>query len=299
MSVIVTGGSGMVGHALQELKPEWIYLSSKDVDLRNYNETLNYFQNTRPKIIIHLAANVGGLFKNMEHQSDMFYDNLMMNMNIVKICELFDIYLICCLSTCIFPDYIEYPIYESQIHDGEPHLSNFGYAYSKRMMDVMCRISLKSKYTCIIPCNIYGHYDNFNLKNAHVIPALIHKAYIAKKNNDKLRIHGTGTPLRQFVFAPDVARICVALIDMNIPVKRLIIAPSEEIDIGSVAKFIAKTYNVDYEFDNDIKKDGQERKTCDNSFLSRILPHFKFTPFEFGLKYTIDWFTKNYDIARK
>lgn len=290
MNVLVTGGSGMVGLALKQLKPEWIYLSSKDVDLRNYTMAFNTIMSYNPKIIIHLAANVGGLFKNLNHQFEMLYDNLSINMNVVKVCGLMNIRLIACLSTCIFPDKIEYPITEDKLHDGPPHPSNFGYAYAKRMMDVMCESYPRLNYTCIIPCNIYGPHDNFNIKYGHVIPSLIHKAYLAKEQGTKLQVYGTGKPLRQFIYSGDVAKIIIQiLLNNNYNRKRVILAPNEEYNIHYIVKFIANAYQVEYEFDNDTNKDGQFKKTC----MSELT--FSFTSLKDGLNKTMDWFDANYD----
>lgn len=299
MNIVVTGGSGMVGKAIQKYKPEWIYLSSKDVDLKNYTSAFNYITNKNPRFVIHLAANVGGLFKNMNHQSEMLYDNLSINMNVVKICALMNIQLICCLSTCIFPDKIKYPITEDMIHEGPPHDSNFGYAYAKRMMDIMCASYPNLKYTCVIPCNIYGPYDNFNLENGHVIPSIIHKAYLSKEENKQLQVFGTGKPQRQFIYSLDVAKILIRLTDMvNIP-RRIILAPSEEYNIHYIVDVIANAYQIEYKFDNDVQKDGQYKKTASNELLFSIFPNCKFTSLKTGLEQTMDWFDANYDIARK
>ena len=136
--------------------------------------------------MIHLAANVGGLYLNMKYPVELYRDNILINNNVMELCKEFNVEkLISCLSTCIFPDKTTYPIDESMIHYGPPHPSNEGYAYTKRMIDVMNRSYNKEygcKFTSIIPTNIYGHNDNFNLENGHVISSLIHKAYISKKN---------------------------------------------------------------------------------------------------------------------
>lgn len=299
MKVLVTGGSGMVGQSLKQLKPEWTYLSSNDVDLRNYTTTFNTIINHNPQVVIHLAANVGGLFKNLNHQSEMLYDNLSMNMNVVKVCGLMNIRLITCLSTCIFPDKVEYPITKDKLHDGPPHQSNFGYAYAKRMMDVMCESFPNLNYTCIIPCNIYGPYDNFNIKHGHVIPSLIHKAYLAKQQGLTLQVCGTGKPLRQFIYSGDMAKIIIQLLsgeDNTVNTQhrsRIIFAPKDEYSIHYIVQFIANVYQVEYEFDNDVNKDGQFKKTCLSEYT------FQFTSLKDGLNKTIDWFNANYKNARK
>ena len=140
MKVLVTGGTGLVGKNLKDLCPDFIYASSKDCNLLNYESSKEYIVSINPTHIIHLAAKVGGLYMNLEHNFDMLHDNLLMNMNIMKISrELHIKNFIGCLSTCIFPDSVDYPITEDQLHNGNPHPSNEGYAYGKRMLEVFCR----------------------------------------------------------------------------------------------------------------------------------------------------------------
>ncbi len=295
--VLVTGGSGMVGRCLQTIRPDWVYLSSKDADLRNYSETYNVITKYSPNIVIHLAANVGGLFKNMEQQQAMLYDNVAINMNVVKTCAEQNIRLIACLSTCIFPDKITYPITEDQLHQGPPHDSNYGYSYSKRMLEIACSTFPNLDYICIIPCNIFGMYDNFHLKSSHVVPALIHKAYLSKNTNTSIEIKGSGRALRQFVFAPDVAQIITRLVvtDTDTTRKNIMIAPDDEIAIQKLVNIIAKIYGVKYKFDMDPQKDGQIKKTSSGQVLTKLFPDFKFTSLEDGLKTTCEWFDANYN----
>lgn len=141
--VLVTGGSGLVGKALEELKGKdenWIFLNSKHGDLRDFNASRAIFEKYKPTYVIHLAAFVGGLFRNLKYKATFYQDNMKMNQNVVEHSVHFGVKkLISCLSTCIFPDNTSYPIDETMIHNGPPHTSNEGYAYAKRMIDVMNR----------------------------------------------------------------------------------------------------------------------------------------------------------------
>ena len=146
--VIVTGGSGLVGNGIKDSLSEedletynWNFLSSKDCDLRNRDETMEYFRKERPNFVIHCAANVGGLFKNMKNNLKMFQDNLEMNRNVLAACADIKVEkLVSVLTTCIFPDKIEsYPFNENDLHKGPPHPSNEGYAYAKRLLEVRKR----------------------------------------------------------------------------------------------------------------------------------------------------------------
>ena len=126
MKILITGGTGMVGKAINDLingTYECRFLSSKDIDLRKYESTYYYFRDYQPTHVIHLAANVGGLYKNMANNVELFHDNMLINMNVLKVCNKLEIQrVVCCLSTCIFPDKVDkYPITEKMLHLGPPH----------------------------------------------------------------------------------------------------------------------------------------------------------------------------------
>ncbi len=305
MKVLVTGGSGLVGKNLKELCPNFIYLSSSDCNLLNYDESLEYISNINPTHIIHLAAKVGGLYMNLEYNFEMLRDNLLINTNIINICRQLKIKnFIGCLSTCIFPANVEYPITEEQLHNGDPHTSNEGYAYGKRMLEVFCRQMNKKNgynYICIIPTNIYGKYDNYNLEHSHVIPGLIHKCYLAKQENKPFVIMGTGKPLRQFLYVKDLAKIINHLLAYDGPCKNIICAPpeEEEISISELASHIARIMKYEnIRYDNSFS-DGQFKKTVSNKQLMKLKPDFVFTSMEDGLKETIEWFMNEYNDIRK
>ena len=175
--ILVTGGTGLVGKGIQSISHEYpdiqiLFLSSKDCNLLNEEETFQFFQKHQPDVIIHLAANVGGLFKNMNEKVKMFEENIMMNMNVLRSAHRCNIQrVISCLSTCIFPDKTTYPINETMLHYGPPHSSNDAYAYAKRMLEIQSKAYQENfgrDYICVIPTNIYGPYDNFHLEDGHV-----------------------------------------------------------------------------------------------------------------------------------
>lgn len=301
MRILVTGGTGLVGTAIQKISknyPEhtFTFVSSKDYDLRQFSQTRLMFFKNDPEFIIHLAANVGGLYKNMEKKVEIFEDNLAINFNIVKCCgEMRIKNLIACLSTCIFPDKVSYPIDETMLHQGEPHSSNEGYAYTKRMLEIHIRKYREQfgyNYMCITPCNIYGPNDNFDLNDSHVIPGLINQCFLAKKNKNDFVIKGDGTPLRQFIYSEDLAEIILNLVrkkDLNI--SNLIIAPEEEISIKDLAKIIKESYNFQKEIKyDDSFSNGQFKKTVSNCKLRTIFPDYKFTSIQYGIRETISWF---------
>ena len=304
--ILVTGGSGLVGKALQQvvdLAENWTFLSSADGDLRSLQETQQIFKSHKPTHVIHLAAIVGGLFHNMAAGADFFDGNMRMALNVYKCAHEAGVQtLISCLSTCIFPDEIcrsGTPIDETMVHNGPPHSSNEGYAYAKRMLDVLNRTYNTQhgrQYTSVIPTNIYGPHDNFHLENAHVIPALIHKASLG----NKLIVAGTGTPLRQFIYSEDLAKLLVWTLKHYHSAEPLILSvpTADEISIGDVAGFIAAEFDIPVEYDPS-KADGQYRKTACNAKLQSLLPDFQFTPIQVGIAKTVQWFKENLDSIRK
>lgn len=201
MIVLVTGGTGLVGKAIEAVvnsDPQWagndfFFASSKDADLRDRAQTEALFQRVRPTHVIHLAAMVGGLFRNMKYKVEFYRENVLINDNVMECCRIFNVEkLVSCLSTCVFPDKTTYPIDETMVHNGAPHTSNEGYAYAKRMIDVLNHCYHEEygcKFTSIIPTNIYGPDDNFSIEDGHVIPGLIHKCYLAKKNSKPNPFH--------------------------------------------------------------------------------------------------------------
>lgn len=314
-NVLVTGGTGLVGTGLQAMYQKFnaeynefnfIFVSSKDANLTNYDETVQLFQRTNPQIVIHCAAAVGGLYKNMNEKVYMFETNVLMNMNIIKCCHQFNIQkCISCLSTCIFPDKINYPITETQLHDGPPHNSNDAYAYAKRFIDIHNKAYNENygrNYFCVIPCNIYGKNDNFSLTDAHVIPALIHKCYLNKKNNKPFVVRGSGTPLRQFIYNEDLAFYLLKIMKYYNKNDNIILSSSEsdEVSIKHVAQLIAQNFDYEEHMVFDTKySDGQYKKTVSNNYLDTLFGPLNFTNIEHGIKNTIQWFIQNYQNVRK
>ncbi|XP_063060124.1 GDP-L-fucose synthase-like [Engraulis encrasicolus] len=313
--VLVTGGTGLVGRAIERVVKEegaaregeeWIFLSSKDADLTDGEATKALFRKLRPTHVIHLAAMVGGLFRNMRLNLDFWRKNIFINDNVLQAShEVGVVKVISCLSTCIFPDKTSYPINETMIHNGPPHDSNFGYSYAKRMIDVQNRGYFNQygrRYTAVIPTNVFGPHDNFNIEDGHVLPGLIHKAYIAQKEGTPLTVWGSGTPRRQFIYSLDLARLFLWVLRNYEEVDPIILSVGEEdeLSIKEAAEGVVEAIQFKGEVIFDTSKaDGQFKKTASNDKLRQYLPDFKFTPFHTAIKETCDWFVANYDTARK
>nr|XP_057929593.1 GDP-L-fucose synthase [Doryrhamphus excisus]XP_057929594.1 GDP-L-fucose synthase [Doryrhamphus excisus] len=314
MRVLVTGGSGLVGRAIQHVvkeegirkEEEWIFLSSKDANLKSREETMEVFRKYQPSHVIHLAAMVGGLFKNMKCNLDFWRNNIYINENVLQAAhEVGVVKVVSCLSTCIFPDKTTYPIDENMIHNGPPHESNFGYAYAKRMIDVQNRAYFQQHgrhYTAVIPTNVFGPHDNFSIEDGHVLPGLIHRAYIAKEEGKPLVVWGSGTPRRQFIYSLDLARLFLWVLREYPEVDPIILSVGEEDEVSIKEAADAVVHALDFKGEvvyDTSKADGQFKKTANNAKLRSYLPDFSFTPFQQALKETCDWFVANYDTARK
>ncbi len=309
--VLITGGNGLVGSSLKDIVNNqfssftnytFVFISRRDGDLSKYDDVKKIFTKHRPNIVIHLASRVGGVYENMKHNYEFFHENILINLNILEACRQFRITrLINILSTCIFPDKnVTYPLTSEQLHNGKPHDSNIGYAYSKRILDIGgSLLGDDMDVINLIPTNLYGENDNYHLEQSHVIPALIHKFYIAMiENEQKIHINGSGFARRQFVYSYDLARIILHFISTPIlENKNIIISPPEqdEMNIRELVNKIAMIYNYKGRIIYDANiEEGQIKKTVSNNELRTYIPNFNFTPITIGLENVIKYFDYNY-----
>lgn len=297
---LVTGGTGMIGSKIQaEIK-----IGRNDCNLCDWNQVNQLFSKYKPEQVIHTAAKVGGVWANMTQKGDFFRENILMNTFVLEAARIHGVEkLVAFLSTCVFPDKVEYPLSPSKIHSGPPHISNDAYAYAKRMVDVQIK-AYREQYgldwVSVIPTNIYGPNDLFDLKNGHVVPTLIHRCFLARENKTDLEVWGTGKPLREFIYSEDVAKLSEWTIENYTDAEPLIFSTSEETSIKDLVDMIVEILN----FRGEIiwlkdKPDGQLRKPSDNSKIKDLLPDFEFTSVYQGLKNTISWFEENYPNVRK
>lgn len=305
MKILITGGTGMVGSAFNNLATahELILVGSGDYDLRLPCDCSRMFSDNHPDAIIHLAAKVGGVKGNTDYVADFFRDNIVINTNVLQSAvELKVPKVLSLLSTCIYPDSPTYPLTEDQIHNGEPHQSNFGYAYAKRMLEVHSRAIRNQyglKYITAVPNNIYGPKDNFDLDNGHVIPAMIRKFHEAKETNSDVELWGSGRPLREFTCSTDITKALLFLLENYEDQSPINIGSTREISIKKVSEIISKeigfTGNVIWDTS---KPEGQLKKPSSNQKFLDISPNFCYTDLEYGLKDTISWFKNNYPNVR-
>ncbi len=308
MKILVTGSDGLLGHAFRRISEtdqnDFIFVTRSDGDLRKEECVQDIMETHKPNIVIHAAARVGGINANITHQAGLFYDNILMNTYMMHYAHKLKIdHFIAYSSVCSFGANCSVLKEELQ-HQGDPHWTNFAYAYAKRMIDIQARsyreTGSQTMFTCLIPTNLYGPNDNFNLHNSHVIPALIHKCYLSIRDKIPLVVWGRGLVKREFLYSRDLADITMSIIKKNKCFDRLLISGQREISIKEIINMIVGIMEYDRDVHFDISKtEGQNSRTTDTSVFKTEFPSFKFTDYENGLSETCQWFKDNYEIARK
>ena len=300
MSLMVTGGSGLIGSEIEaEFKP-----TRYDLNLLNLDSIVNYLVDNKIDKIIHCAGKVGGIGANSNKLGEFYTENILINTNLLEAARIAKVdKVVSFLSTCVFPSDAIFPLSVEQIHLGPPHSSNYAYAYAKRMVEVQSR-AYRDQYGCnfvtIIPCNIYGPNDNYHLEDGHVIPSLIHKIYNAKvKGAGWVNVWGSGKPYREFLYSKDAAYLAKRVLDEYNERDPLILSPDEEIQISILIEEICRRIGFEGEVYYSKDKDGQYRKPSDNRQMKKLFPDFIATPIERGLQDTIDYFIQHYNEVRK
>lgn len=298
MKVLVTGGTGFVGKRLKKVKPNWIYVSSKQYNLKNEKECFNMLEEHKPDAILHLASKVGGIKENSLKQAEFYHTNTMINTNVLECARQFGVErVLSSLSTCAFPDVVkEYPFKEENFLDGPPAETNFSYGYTKRALHIQS-ISYRKQYglnySTFCPSNIYGPDDNFDPDKSHFVPALIRKLSSAT-DGDTLEFWGTGLPLRQQLYVDDLVSIIPELLEKHNYPDPLIVAPRENLSISEMIHIGLKKSNKNVKITFNNKLDGQYRKDGDNSKMLSLLGNVAFTSFEDGFLKTFKWYEENH-----
>jgi GDP-L-fucose synthase len=303
--ILVTGKNGLVGSSIKRISQnynyEFVFVGKEDYDLMDILSIKQMFTDIRPDYLIHTAASVGGIGLNLKHPSSQFYNNIIMNTNVIHESLIFGVKkLINFSSICAFPEDATL-LNEKTLHSGKPYPAHFGYAHAKRTADIQIEIYRKEfnvDYCSILPVNIFGKNDNYNLETSHVIPSLIHKCFLSKKNNTKFQVWGDGTPKREFIYSEDLAKICLDMLSLEMMPQILLASNSHEISIKEVVTKICEIFDYyDVEWLTN-KPNGQLSRTTDNSLLIQTLGHVHFSDFENSLKESIEWFIKNYPNIR-
>ena len=306
-TILVTGGNGLVGSAIKSLQDtypnyKFVFSGHAEHNLTNELDVKRLFDETKPDYVIHTAARVGGIGRNLATPADQYYCNILMNAFVIHYAQLNGVEkLLAFSSVCAFPAGAE-SLHEDILHDGEPYAAHYSYAYSKRMVDVQIKAYMQQhgvNYCSVIPGNIFGENDNFNLEDGHVVPSLVHKCYKAKLEGKPLQVWGDGTPYREFLYAKDVAKACVELleIDGKLP-QRVIVSGEKETQIKDLVELVCDAFdyhNVEWLTD---KPNGQLRRPTNKEVFATTLPNFEYTNLATAMKNTVEWFETSYPNVR-
>lgn len=279
--IYVAGHRGMVGSAiLRKLHNEGyhnlIFRKSSELDLRNQADVEKFFQKERPEFVFLAAAKVGGILANNTYRADFIYENMMIQANIIHSAYKFGVKKLMFLgSSCIYPKLAPQPLKEAYLLTGELEATNEPYAIAKIAGIKMCD-AYRAQYGCnfisVMPTNLYGTNDNYDLQNSHVLPALVRKFIVAKKKNlPNVEMWGTGSPRREFLHADDLADACLFLMQNYNEAGLVNIGTGEDLPIIDLANMIKNAIGYEGEIVLDTSKpDGTPRKLMDVSKLHNL-----------------------------
>jgi len=305
--ILVTGSSGVLGAGLKSVATQYhqsifIFTDSSDCDLTNLEFTLDFVNEIKPSIILHLAAVSGGIEYSIKHPATLLRDNVYMNMSILEAARIHNINkTVMTLSSGMYPADVSNPIREEFIHNGCPHGSNYSYAFAKRLIEPAIR-AYRAEYGInvigLVPNGIFGENGDFSYTQAAMWAALIRRFYENRNNQQKIIIYGNGLSLREHTYSQDMARSFMWCLENYDEAQILNVGTTEEYSVKDIAYMIAEILEMDknrIEFDTS-KPVGIHRKSIDNSSFIK-LSGFQFTPFRIALERTIRWFCENYDKA--
>ncbi|MBV8246751.1 MAG: GDP-L-fucose synthase [Candidatus Eremiobacteraeota bacterium] len=299
--ICVTGGAGFLGsfvvEELQRRGCKDVFIPRRaEYDLTTAAGVDRMFADARPEVLFHLAAVVGGIGANKENPGSFFYQNAMMGIQLIEQARLNRVQKTVVVGTiCAYPKFAPIPFREETLWDGYPEETNAPYGIAKKALLVQCQ-AYRQQYGMnaiyLLPVNLYGPRDNFDLQSSHVIPALIRKCIEAKERGDReLVCWGDGSPTREFLYAPDAARAVVLAAQRYDGEEPVNLGSGREISIKELSETIARLCGFTGKIAWDTSKpNGQPRRQLDVSRAKRSFGFEASTPFEEGLRETIDWF---------
>jgi len=309
--VIVTGGAGFLGQSVVKklleagFDPTKIVIPRKaDIDLTKEANVIKLYEDHQPDIVVHLAAEVGGIGANMENPGRFFYANMSMGLNLVEQARVHNIKKFVFVGTaCAYPKFCPSPFKEEDLWNGYPEETNAPYGVAKKAIYLMLEAYQQQyglKSAVLIPVNLYGPNDNFNPASSHVVPALIRKCVSAKNNKEPfIECWGTGSATRDFLYVDDAANgiiEAVLKIDSPIPIN---LGSGSEIRIKDLIDKIVKYCEYDGEIRwNSSKPDGQPRRLLDISKAKELLGWEPKQNFDDGLRQTVEWYKNNIENCR-
>jgi dTDP-glucose 4,6-dehydratase/GDP-L-fucose synthase len=308
-TVMVTGGAGFLGsHLVDQLESrsddvEIFVPRSSEYDLRKKNDIRQALEDSEADIVIHLAASVGGIGANRENPGRYFYDNAVMGIELIEQARQYGVDKFTILGTiCSYPNITEIPFKEENLFDGYPEETNAPYGIAKKALLTQSKAYRKQydfNSIYLMPVNLYGPRDDFDLETSHVIPAIIRKCIEAREaGEDSITAWGTGKPTREFLYVKDAAEgilDATETYDQSVPVN---LGSGSEISIQDLIELIAAHTDFDGEIEWDTSKpDGQPRRRLDVSRAKEAFEWEAETEFVDGLKETISWYEENKDIV--
>ena len=301
---VVTGGAGFLGlavvHKLREYGYSEVFVPrSKDYDLRDQQMISRLYQDARPDIVIHLAAIVGGIGANQANPGNFFYDNAVMGIQMMEYARRFGVNKFVAVGTvCAYPKFAAVPFKEEQLWEGYPEETNAPYGLAKKMMLVQAQ-AYRAQYgfnaIYLLPVNLYGPRDNFDLNSSHVIPALIRKCVEAKENNNKqIVLWGDGSPTREFLYVDDAAEGIVMATERYNGSEPVNLGTGEEISIRDLAHLITREvgFSGDIAWDT-TKPNGQPRRCLDTSRAQRYFGFRARHGLREGIAKTLAWYLEH------
>jgi GDP-L-fucose synthase len=302
--VMVTGGNGFLGrYVVGKLKERGAEVFIADIDgydLRRLNDIRRALGEGRPQVVIHLAARVGGIGANREYPAEFFYDNLMMGVPLAHESWAAGVEKFVTLGTiCCYPKFTPVPFKEENLWDGYPEETNAPYGLAKKMLLVQSQ-AYRQQYgfnsIFLMPVNLYGPGDSFDPASSHVIPALIRKCIEAKERGDgHITAWGDGSPTREFLYVEDAAEGILLASERYNRSDPVNLGSGFEISIKDLVETIARLTGFEGEIQWDTTKpNGQPRRKLDTTRAERLFGFRAQTPFEEGLRWTIDWYQSTF-----
>ena len=304
----IVGHNGMVGNSilnkLKKFNSNILVTEKKELDLRCQEKVLNWMKKKKPEVIFLAAAKVGGIAANITFPRDFLYDNIMISFNIINSAKLIKVDKLVYLgSSCIYPKNIKQPFVEGSILKGELESSNQWYSLAKIAGIKLCeafKIQDNCNFISVTPTNLYGPMDKFDDVNGHVPAALLNRFHLAKKNNlPNVKVWGSGTPLREFLYVDDLADACIFLAENYNSSQPINVGSGHEISIKNFASLIKEIvgYKGKIIFDKS-KPDGMKRKLLDSKKIKQMGWKPKIS-LKKGLKLFYKWYVNNQKILRK
>jgi GDP-L-fucose synthase len=305
--IVVTGGAGFLGsfvvdRLLARGAKEVLVPRSKEVDLTRSEDVRRYFSEVRPTLVMHLAAKVGGIEANRLQPGTFFRDNMLMGLHVIEEARLAGVKKVFIVGTvCAYPKFAPVPFREDDLWNGYPEETNAPYGVAKKALLVMAqayRHEFSMNAVMVFPVNLYGPRDNFDLTTSHVIPGMIRRFLEAKKRGDReVVLWGDGSPTREFLYVVDAAEGIVAAAERYDGEEPVNLGSGQEIAIADLARTIARLVGYGGVIRWDASKpNGQPRRMLETSRARERFGWSARTPFEEGLRATIDWYVTH--IAR-